>query len=76
MRANTKRTYALADYTVEGRGDKWFFWRTARFGDKEEKRRPYGSLSSVTLMIARQLKREIRKARPGPPATRLIAIPS
>jgi len=61
MLANTKRVYALADYTVEGRADKWFFWKTARFGDKEEKKGPYSSLASVTLMIARQLKREIAK---------------
>jgi len=61
MLANTKRIYALADYTVEGRGDQWFYWRTARFGDKEQKRGPYGSLASVTLMIARQLRREVTK---------------
>ena len=61
MLANVKRIYALADYTVEGRGDKWYFWRTARFGDKEERKGPYSSLASVTLMIARQLKREITK---------------
>jgi hypothetical protein len=61
MLANVKRTYALADYTVEGQGTKWFFWRTARFGDKEEKRGPYSSLASVTLMIARQRKKEIAK---------------
>jgi hypothetical protein len=30
MLANTKRVYALADYTVEGRGEKWFYWRTGR----------------------------------------------
>jgi hypothetical protein len=61
MLDNVKRTYALADFTVERRGDKWYFWRTARFGDKEERRGPYGSIASVTLMIARQLKREIAK---------------
>ena len=61
MLANVKRTYALADYTVEGRGNQWFYWRTARFGDKEEKRGPYSSLASVSLMIARQLKKEIAK---------------
>lgn len=61
MLDNLKRTYALADYTVEGRADKWFYWRTSRFGDKEERRGPYSSLASVTLMIARQLKREITK---------------
>lgn len=69
MLDNVKRTYALADFTVEGRGDKWYFWRTARFGDKEERRGPYGSVASVTLMIARQLKREIakREGRHKPP---------
>jgi hypothetical protein len=61
MLNNVKRTYALADFTVEGRGDRWYFWRTARFGDKEERCGPYGSIASVTLMIARQLKREIAK---------------
>jgi hypothetical protein len=61
MLANTKRVYQLSDYTVEGRADNWFFWKTARFGDKEERRGPYSSLSSVTLMIARNLKKEIAK---------------
>lgn len=58
MLSNVRRTYALTEYSVENRGGKWFFWRTARFGDKENRRGPYGSLASVTLMIARELKRE------------------
>lgn len=61
MLTNTRRIYAVADYTIEGRADKWFFWRTARYGDKEEKRGPYGSLASVTLMIARELRKEVTK---------------
>jgi hypothetical protein len=61
MLDNLKRTYACADYTIEGRGTKWFFWRTARYGDKEEKRGPYSSLTSATLVIARQLRREVEK---------------
>jgi hypothetical protein len=61
MLDNVKRTYALADFTVEGRGTQWFYWRTARYGDKEERRGPYGSIASVTLMIARQLRRDITK---------------
>ena len=61
MLANTKRVYTLADFTVEGKGDKWYYWRTARFGDKEERKGPYSSITSVSLMIARQLKREIKK---------------
>ena len=59
MLANVKRVYALADYTVEGRGSQWFYWRTARYGDKEDKRGPYSSLASVTLMVARAMKKEL-----------------
>lgn len=55
MLSNVKRTYALGDFTVEGPADKWFYWRTARYGDKEERRGPYSSIASVTLMIAREL---------------------
>lgn len=61
MLSNAKRTYSLADYTVESRGGKWFYWRTARYGDKEHRKGPYGSMASVTLMIARELKRELTK---------------
>lgn len=61
MLSNVKRTYALAEFTVEGRADKWFYWKTARYGDKGERRGPYSSIASVTLMVARELKREITK---------------
>jgi hypothetical protein len=61
MLSNTKRTYALADFTVEGRAGQWFYWRTARYGDKEERRGPYSSIASVTLMIARELSNNIAK---------------
>ena len=59
MLANTKRVYALAEFTVELRPKGWFFWRT--YGDKNDARGPYSSIASVTLMIARQLRREIGK---------------
>ena len=61
MPANGKRVYKLAEYTVEYKKDGWYFGRSARYGDKEEMKGPYGSVSSVTLVIARQLKREIAK---------------
>jgi ribosome-associated translation inhibitor RaiA len=51
----------LAEYTVERRKDGWYFGRSARYGAKEEAKGPYRSVSSVTLVIARQLKREITK---------------
>src|SRR5262249_931865 len=61
MLTNSRRVYRLVDFTVERRSKGWFFARTARFDDKEEWRGPYSSLASITLMIARELKREIIK---------------
>ena len=61
MQPNGKRIYKLADYTVEWKRDGWYFGRSVRYGDKEEMKGPYGSISSVTLVIARELKREITK---------------
>ena len=61
MLSNPRRVYRLADFTVECRPKGWFFTRTARFDDKEEWRGPYSSMASVTLMIARELKREMTK---------------
>jgi hypothetical protein len=61
MLASGRRVYMLAEYTVEHKKDGWYFGRSARFGGKEELRGPYSSISSVTLVIARQLKREIAK---------------
>lgn len=59
MLSNAKRTYMLANYTAEYRTKGWYFWPT--YGDKQEAKGPYSSIASVTLMIARQLKREITK---------------
>jgi hypothetical protein len=59
MLTNVKRTYMLANYTVELRPKGWFYWKS--YGDKSDVKGPYSSIASVTLMIARQLKREITK---------------
>ena len=61
MLPNGKRVYQLAEYTVEHKKDGWYFGRSARYGDKEDMKGPYATVSSVTLVIARQLKREITK---------------
>jgi hypothetical protein len=61
MLPNGKRVYMLAEYTVEHKKDGWYFGRSARYGEKDEMKGPYRSVSSVTLVIARQLKREISK---------------
>jgi hypothetical protein len=44
-----------------GRGTQWYYWKSARYGDKEERKGPYSSLASVTLMIARQLRKEVQR---------------
>jgi hypothetical protein len=61
MLTKPKRVYALCDYTVECRPNGWYYARTGRFGDKSEMKGPYRSIASVTLMIARELLREIKK---------------
>jgi hypothetical protein len=61
MLQNGRRVYMLAEYTVEHKKDGWYYGRTARYEDKEERKGPYGSIASVTLVIARELKREITK---------------
>lgn len=68
MLQNGKRTYILAEYTVEHKKDGWYFGRTARYEDKEERKGPYGSIASVTLVIARELKREIARRDAAHPA--------
>jgi hypothetical protein len=64
-----RRRYALADYSVELRDGGWYFGR--QLDPVGQYRGPYGSTASVTLTIARYLKREIERrhgleTRPDP----------
>ena len=59
MLASVKRVYQLHDYTAESRAEGWFFWES--YGDKTDIKGPVSGITSVTLMIARSLKREINK---------------
>lgn len=61
-----RRRYVLTDYTVERRPKGWYFGRP--YEAPKSYLGPYVSISSVTLMIARQLKREVeRRDRPHAP---------
>ncbi len=63
--------YALADYSVELRDKGWYFGR--QFQLAGEYRGPYVSIASVTLMIARQMQRELeRRHRPTPLASQSV----
>ena len=53
-----KRTIALNAWSVEQRGKNWYYGDTYRDAPKAF-RGPYTSLASVTLVIARQMAREV-----------------
>lgn len=59
MLANSKRVYQVGTFTAERRKNGWYFWRS--YGDKDDKKGPYANPTSVSLMIARALKRELVK---------------
>ena len=53
----------LTDYTVELRDRGWYFGRPYETSSKY--RGPYSTIASLTLMIARQLRKEVeRRHRP------------
>ena len=56
---------ALQGFTVERRARGWYFAKTYMHGDKPEWKGPYRSEASVTLMIARELRREIKRRCPA-----------
>lgn len=58
MLMNRKRIYMLGTYTVEYRNKGWFYRRTY---SEDDWRGPFTSETSVCLMIARQLMRELVK---------------
>ena len=59
MAETGKRKYALADFSVELRARGWYFGR--QYDPANKYRGPYNSIASVTLMIARQLRREVER---------------
>lgn len=59
MPPNDARRYVLADYTVERRPKGWYFGRP--YEPPRAYLGPYGSLSSVTLVIARKWKQEVER---------------
>jgi hypothetical protein len=60
-RPAAKYIYALDMWTVKKRPNGWYFSKSAYHGDKHNWRGPYSSEMSVTLMIARELLKEIKK---------------
>jgi len=63
--SHDRRIYALADWSVEKRASGWFFARSRNRHSRTDWKGPYRSEFSVTLMIARQLRREILERGPA-----------
>jgi hypothetical protein len=61
MLANNRRRYALGVFTVERTQNGWQFCRSGHEKERDAWSRPYSSIKSVTLMVARQLQREITR---------------
>jgi hypothetical protein len=59
---NPRPIFALANWTVEQRHDGWYYGNT--YGQAPSQfRGPYTSMASVTLMIAREMTKEIIRRR-------------
>lgn len=54
-----RRKYALASFCVEIRDEGWYFG--GAFDPPSAYRGPYASVASVSLMIARQLAKELER---------------
>jgi hypothetical protein len=52
--------FALNSWSAELRRDGWYYGDTYR-EDKSQFRGPYSSIASVTLMIAREMTKEINR---------------
>lgn len=58
---NRKRRDMLGVFTVEHTANGWLFCRQRYEKDREEWSKPYRSIASLTLMVARQLRKEIER---------------
>lgn len=54
-----RHIYALAEWSVERRSNGWYFARSRNRHERKDWKGPYSSEFSVTLMIARQLRKEL-----------------
>ena len=58
--ARERYRYALSVWTVERRASGWYYARAATQHESGDWKGPYSSLESVSMMLGRELRREIR----------------
>ena len=61
MLQNFRRRYLLGSYVVERTPRGWVYCLCGHEKEKGAWSRPYASVTSVTLVIARQLRREVER---------------
>ena len=61
MLQNFRRRYLLGVYTVERTAKGWQFCQSGREKEKGAWSPHYSSITSVTLMIARNLRKEVER---------------
>lgn len=61
MMERTARRYVLSTYRVECTSKGWVYCPLGREKEKDAWSHPYMSIASVTLMIARQLRKEVER---------------
>ena len=61
MRNHDRHIFALQNWSVEKREKGWFIARTVvtRYRERHRWKGPYRSIASATLMIARELAKEL-----------------
>ena len=57
--ARERYVYALSVWTVEKRARGWYYARAATHHESGDWKGPYSSVESISLMLGRELRREI-----------------
>lgn len=66
MAGLAKCVFKLPEFTVQHKRDGWYYAPTARLLAGDPLRGPYPSIVEVSIVIARQLRREIEKPAEPP----------
>ncbi len=64
-RLKERDRYILANWTAEKRPSGWFIARSAYGGASHDWKGPYTSIASASLMVARELGKELKRRTPS-----------
>ncbi len=64
-RLKERNRYILANWTAEKRPSGWFIARSAYGDARHDWKGPYTSIASASLMVARELGKELKRRIPS-----------